>query len=112
LPISPFEAVSATLGKKIKTWRELVLHICTLTPKGQPKITVKETRQGALKFLDAAFYVTDTVFTFEGPYYKSQTKYNDPIELIDAILEAISWLLKIHDYVIDPFYVNKIRNTI
>ena len=110
MPISPFEAVSATLGKKIKTWRELVLHICTLTPKGQPKITVKETRQGALKFLDAAFHVTDNVFTFEGPYYKSQTKYNDPIELIDAILEAISRLLKIHDLEINPFYVSNIKN--
>ena len=110
IEVSVFHALSATLGKRINDWRELILHICTLTPRGQPKIIVKETRQGALEFLEASFCVIDEVFIFEGPYYKSETKYNDPIELVYAILEALSKVFLIHGHTVDPFAIYKSRN--
>ena len=46
--ISPSEAVSVTLGHKIKNWRELVSFICSLCPKEQGSIIVQENRQNAI----------------------------------------------------------------
>ena len=109
--ILPLDAFSATLGKKINNWRELVFHICSLTPKNQRKITVKQTRHGTLKFLETSFHVGDGgMLTIDGLYSKSETRYEDSIELFYALFEAMSRLLKIHDLEIDPFPMSKKRS--
>ena len=100
--INPSEAISATLGRKIKTWRELVIYICSLLPEEQGKIIVQENRQNALRLLKTSFQVTDGMFVTDG-LYKSQTSYKDLLELIRAVLDALSAVLKIHDYEINPF---------
>ena len=102
--ISPSEAVSVTLSHKIKTWQELVIYICSLLPKEQGIITVQENRQNALKLLKTSFSVNDGVFMIDG-LYKSQSKFKDILELIRAVLDALSAVLKIYDYVIDPFEI-------
>ena len=100
--ISLPEALCATLGRKINTWRELVTFICSLSPKEQGKIIVQENHQNAIKFLKTTFYVQDNIFITDG-LYRSRTPYKDILELIRAVLDALCAVLKIHGYVIDPF---------
>ena len=107
--ISPFDALKVTLGEDIRTWRELVKYLCSLPPKKQGKITVKETRQGALKLLETSFAVSDDVFTTDG-FYKRQVEFYDSLELLRATLEALSGLFKIHGYEINPFPISKKRS--
>ena len=103
--ISPMEALNATLGKKLKSWRELVVYICSLSPE---KITVFENKQNALKFLKTTFCMQSNVFTSEGLFW-NQVQCNDVLEMIRAVLDAISGVFKIYDYVVDPFPL-KIRD--
>jgi hypothetical protein len=100
--VSPSEAVTVTLGRKINTWRELVIYICSLFPKEKGHIVVQENGQNALKFLKTTFHVADGMFMTDG-LYRSQIKYNDLIGLILAVLDAVSAVFKIFDYVVDPF---------
>ena len=44
--VSPAEVLTATLGRKIKNWRELVIYICSLLPEEQGSVNVFESRFG------------------------------------------------------------------
>ena len=101
--VSPSDAISVTLGRKIKNWRELVKFICSLTPKGQAKIVVQENDQYSLRLLETTFRVIDGELNIDG-LYRSKIPYKDILELIHAVLEGLSDLLKIHDYEVNPFF--------
>jgi len=102
--ISPAYAVSITLGREIKTWRELVTFICSLCPIEQGTITIQENHQNAVRFLKTTFYVTDGVLYTEG-MHKSKTPFKDQLELVRTVLDGVSAVFKIHGYTIDPFSV-------
>ena len=105
VPIS--DAVSVTIGRKINNWRELVTVLCSLLPKEQGTITVYENHQ-YIKFLKTEFRITDGVLLTDG-LHKSRTPFKDTIELIHAVLTAVSAVLKIHGYIIDPFSISRER---
>lgn len=102
--ISPSYAVSITLGREIKTWRELVTFICSLSPKEQGTITVHENHQNAIRFLRTTFHVTDGMLITDG-LHKSQTPFKDQLELVRAVLDGVSAVFKIYGYSVDPFSV-------
>ncbi|MCL2722170.1 MAG: hypothetical protein FWD47_12650 [Treponema sp.] len=104
--ISPSEAINTTLGKKIKTWRELVIYICSLSPKEQATIVVQENHQNALKFLKTTFHVDDGMLVTDG-FYKCKIKFKDQLELVRAVLDSLCAVLKIHDYIINPFAIEQ-----
>ena len=101
--ISPVEALAVTLGRRIKTWRELVFHICSLLPEEKGCIVVKESRRNALRFLKTDFRIRDNVLVTDG-MHRSETPFKDTLELIRAVLDSLSAVLNIHGYLIDPFF--------
>ena len=101
--INPSEALAVMLGRQIRTWQELVVHICSLLPEEQGHIIVKESPQDALRFLKTNFRIQDNVLVTDG-LYRSETPFKDTLELIRAVLDSVSAVLNIHDYEIDPFF--------
>ena len=103
------DALNVTLCKKLKTWRELITFLCSLSPEDQGTILVQENHENALRLLRTSFSAEDGAFTTKG-LYNSETPYKDVLDLIRISLEALSGLLKIHDYIIDPFFGKSIRD--
>ena len=101
--ISPDEALTATLGRETKSWRELVIYICSLVPEGPKKIVVQENHQNALKFLKTTFHVSDGMFVSRG-LYNTQIKFKDVLELIRTVLDGVSAVFKISGYEVNPFF--------
>ncbi len=100
--ISPEEALTVTLGNKVTTWRELIIKICSLAPEDE-QILVQENHENAVKLLKTVFLIQDSYLLTKG-MYNSQTHYNDILELIRAVLDALSALFRVHDIIIDPFF--------
>ena len=97
--ISPSEALNVTLGKKLKNWRDLVVYLCSLSPK---EIPVFENKQNAVCFLKTTFQIQDNTLITDG-LYKSRTPYQDLLESIRAVLDTLAGVLKINDIVLNPF---------
>ena len=102
--ISPAYAVSITLGCEIKSWRELVFHICSLYSGDKGHIAVQENHQNAVRFLKTTFHITDGALYTEG-IHKSRTPFKDQLELVRAVLDGVAAVLKIHGFTIDPLSV-------
>ena len=107
--IPPTVALSVTLGHEINTWRELVIYLCSLLPEEQGFIWVQENNQNALKLLKTTFQVWENVLITDG-LYRRQTPYKNTLELIRAVLDDLSTVLKVYGYIIDPFFVEGIRD--
>ena len=109
--VSPSEALNATLGRKIKDWRELVTYICSLLPEEQGSINILESRCNAISLLGTIFLVYDGLFIADG-FFKRQVEYKDLLGLIRAALQALSGLFEIFDYEVDPLSGNSIRDMV
>jgi len=99
--IPPVEALNVTLCHKIKTWRELVVYLCSLSPEWQVPIVVQESCQNALKILKTSFHIYNSELVTDG-LYRSKAPYKDILGMIHAVLDAVSAVLKIHDYEVNP----------
>ena len=107
--VSPFEALNATLGRKINDWRELVVYVCSLLPEEQGAIEVLASRYNALWLLATIFFVHDGVFVADG-FFRRQIEYENSLDLIISVLETVSGLLKIFGYEVDPLSGDSLRN--
>ena len=103
IKISILEALSVTLTRKIRTWRDIVKFLCSLTPKDKAPIVVRENHQNALKFLNTTLLVKDGFFIADG-LFKTHVEYKELLALVHAVLEAVSAVFKIYNYEVNPFF--------
>jgi hypothetical protein len=107
--INPLEALTVTLGKRVQNWRELVIYLCSLSAEGTDSILVQENGQNAIKLYKTVFWLKNNedsgknYFITKG-VFNSVTPYKDLIELIRAVLTALSSLLQIAGVEVDPFF--------
>ena len=106
--IDPVEALSVMVCKKIKRWQDLIIFLCSLSPDYNSKIQVLENADNSIMLFKTKFYIANYTLFTEG-FYRSRVQFNDTLGLINAVLDALSAILKINNCYIDPLASNEPR---
>ena len=88
---------------KINVWTDLVYHFCLSASLEQGSLVNVYKNDNTISFLKTTFKVEGRVFMSDG-LYKAIIPFKDDLELLEAVITAISEVLNISGYKkIDPF---------
>ena len=94
--------LSDILGLKIETWTDLVYFSLLVLGVQGSLINVYKANENSIRFLETSFHVLGKTFTTDG-LYKVIIPFQNDLELIEAVLNAIATVFNINGYRIDPF---------